>query len=87
MKRLFGYADRYIRESSWQDMGLMKLCLCAFGIMLGLNVPKRAKPLAFCGAVAVFWATAVPLMAKFIDVVIRMRAEEKEEEIELIGEE
>ena len=34
MKKLFSAADSYIARMNWKDMALVKLCLCAAGIML-----------------------------------------------------
>lgn len=31
MKKLFTYADEYIKESDWQDLAMLKLCLGALG--------------------------------------------------------
>ena len=68
MRYLFDLADQYIRECDWKDLALLKLCLCAMGILLGAAAPARwKKPLAF-GAVGVFIATYIPLMAKFLAV-------------------
>lgn len=52
MRYLFDLADQYIRECDWKDLALLKLCLCAMGILLGAGrAPARwKKPLAF-GAV------------------------------------
>mgnify|MGYP000212821489 CR=1 FL=1 len=40
MKKLFGYADEYIRKSDWKDMALVKFCLMSIGLMIGMFVPK-----------------------------------------------
>jgi len=62
---------------SQQDLALLKLCLCAMGILLGAAAPARwKKPLAF-GAVGVFIATYIPLMAKFLAVCFPGEWEDK----------
>ena len=38
MKKLFSAADSYIARMNWKDMALVKLCLCAAGIMLARGV-------------------------------------------------
>lgn len=40
MRYLFDLADQYIRECDWKDLALLKLCLCAMGILLG----RRRQP-------------------------------------------
>lgn len=69
MNELFRYANQYVRESDWRDLSLLKICLCAIGILIGLSVPKNKKdPVLFAaGAVAVL--TGVPLMAKFLKII------------------
>lgn len=66
MKRLFSAADAYIAKMNWKDLALVKLCLCAAGVMLGLAAPKRVRKWAALGAVAVFVATYLPVMLKFL---------------------
>ena len=66
MKKLFSAADSYIAKMNWKDMALVKLCLCAAGVMLGLAAPKRVRKWAALGAVAVFVATYLPIMLKFL---------------------
>ena len=76
MKKLFSAADSYIARMNWKDMALVKLCLCAAGIMLGLAAPKRVRKWAALGAVAVFVATYIPIMLKFLPHLIAWGKEE-----------
>ncbi|OUN21133.1 permease of phosphate ABC transporter [Flavonifractor sp. An82] len=76
MKKLFSAADSYIARMNWKDMALVKLCLCAAGIMLGLAAPKRVRKWAALGAVAVFVATYIPIMLKFLPHLISWGKEE-----------
>ncbi len=66
MKKLLSAADTYIAQMNWKDMALVKLCLCAAGVMLGLAAPKRARKWAAFGAMAVFVTTYLPVMVKFL---------------------
>mgnify|MGYP006071759637 CR=1 FL=1 len=66
MKKLLSAADAYIAKMNWKDLALVKLCLCAAGVMLGLAAPKRVRKWAALGAVAVFVATYLPIMLKFL---------------------
>lgn len=66
MKKLFAAADAYLEQASWRDLALVKLCLCAMGVLLGLAAPKRLRKWAAFGAMAVFVATYLPLMLKFL---------------------
>lgn len=66
MKKLLSVADAYIAHMNWKDLALVKLCLCAAGVLLGLSAPKRGRKWAALGALAVFAATYLPLMGKFL---------------------
>lgn len=68
MKRLFYIADRYIKESDWRDLALIKFCLCAIGVIIGVSIPKEKKSFPLFAAVTVFVATYIPLMIKFFKI-------------------
>lgn len=70
MKHLFESANEYTRQSDWKDFALVKLCLGAIGVMIGLRTPKKYKETAGLLAVAVFTATYIPLMAKFFSILL-----------------
>lgn len=70
MKKLFDYADRYIQESSWKDMALLKFCLFAMGILAGMQIPEKNRKRVGIAAVLVFAVTYVPLMSKYIGIVM-----------------
>ena len=75
--KLFTYADRYLQQSSWKDLALVKFCLCAVGVLIGLAVPRsRRRQFAF-GALVVLVTTYIPLMYKFLHVIIQARREEE----------
>ena len=76
MKSLFSYADAYIKKCTWKDLALIKFCLCAIGVMIGLSVPKEKKKLPFLGAIVVFLVTYFPLMGKFVHVIREERGKE-----------
>lgn len=76
MKRLFESANQYLRASDWKDMALLKFCLAAMGILLGIAVPeRRKKPVAFV-AMGVFVATYIPLMLKYLPFLQNAAEEE-----------
>lgn len=78
MKKIFGYADEFIKQSDWRDLALIKFCLCSIGIMWGMALPKRVhKPVALA-VVSVFAATYIPLMLKFFRIMGIANREEME---------
>ncbi len=70
MNKLFGYANRYLEKSDWRDIAMLKFCLFSMGILAGIRIPEKNRKQAGCVAAAVFVATYIPLMAKFISVIL-----------------
>ena len=73
MKRLTDAADRFLRASSWTDIAVLKFCLMALGVLMGLAIPARKKKPAAWAAALVFLATYVPLMGKFLPCLLEER--------------
>lgn len=78
MKKLLGYADEYIRQSNWMDLSMIKLCLGAMGVLIGIALPQKSRKRAVLISGIVFAVTYVPLMDKFWRIVNETK-EEKEE--------
>ena len=57
MKRLFDAADRYLRDFTWKDIAVLKFCLMALGVLLGIAVPARKKRVSAWLASLVFVGT------------------------------
>ena len=73
---LFAGADRYLAECDWRDLALLKFCLAAMGLLLGLLAPQEKKKPFLLGAALVFAATYLPLMAKYVGVLRKMKTGE-----------
>ncbi len=71
MKRLFDYANAYAKQCSWKDFALIKFCLCAIGIIIGVLLPKTVMKPALIIAGVVFVITYIPLMVKFVKLIFR----------------
>ena len=80
MKRLMDAADWYLKNCTCKDIAVLKFCLIALGVMLGIAVPARKKTVSAWLASLVFVGTYVPLMSKFLPYLpgIRETAAEKE---------
>lgn len=37
MKKLTEAADRYLRDCTWKDISVLKFCLMALGVLMGLH--------------------------------------------------
>lgn len=70
MNKLFSYADRYCRQSTWKDLALLKFCLCAVGVVIGLLIPAHKRKAVLFAALAVFAGTYVPLMYDFLGLML-----------------
>ena len=63
-------ADHYVQSSDWKDFALMKFCLLALGVIAGLYVPEEKKRPVMIAAVALFFATYIPLMIKVFSALL-----------------
>lgn len=79
MKLLFRAADRYIEESDWKVLAVLKFCLISMGILLGCKVPEKKRTPVILGAGAVFFITYIPLMAKLFRTYANVLDEAKED--------
>lgn len=80
MKQLFDYADKYIKQSTWKDFALLKFCLFAIGVMVGIQIPEKNKKHTRIIAAVIFTATYIPLMTKFISVIRKQDTMEAEDD-------
>lgn len=71
MKKLFEIGNQYAKESDWKDFALLKFCLCALGVIIGVQVAPQNKKRVTGVAIAVFIATYIPLMAKLFKIVAK----------------
>ena len=78
MDFFFELGNKYASKSDWKDFALTKLCLCAMGIMIGANIPKKYRKNAMIAAGGMFAATYVPLMIKTLAIAKEMKDEDEE---------
>jgi len=69
MKRLFQYADTYVKEMDIWDVSFLKICLFSIGLIMGICVPNNKKKSMGIMAGLVFILTYIPLMEKFFKIV------------------
>lgn len=68
--RLLMASDKYLKKCKWTDIALLKFCLCAIGIVIGLGIAKENRKCVRTAAILVFMATYIPLMSKFLPILI-----------------
>lgn len=69
MKNLIEIGNQYAKESDWKDFALVKICLCAMGIVIGGQVEPKYRKIVTGVAAGVFIATYIPLMAKVLKII------------------
>lgn len=70
-------ASEYAKRTTVVDLSLLKICLMALGVMIGVTIPRRKKLQTGVLATGVFAATLLPLMNKFLDISEELDSAEK----------
>jgi len=69
MQKFLNYGDEFLKKSTWKDFALIKFCLLAMGIIVGMVIPKKAHKPVESIAILVFIATYIPLMLKLFRII------------------
>lgn len=77
MINLFEIGNKYLEESDWKDLAMIKFCLCSMGILIGMMIPKKHKEITVGAALGVFIGTYIPLMAKLYNIVEKEQNKEE----------
>lgn len=75
MLQVWRSVKTFVQRLGVVDLALLKVCLCAFGVLLGVTAPRKKKMQTGILAGGVFLATSLPLMNKFLDVTEELAAE------------
>ena len=70
MKRIFASAGEFVRESDWKDLAVLKFCLLSLGLLAGMQIAERCKKGVRIAASIVFTLTYIPLMVKYLRILI-----------------
>ena len=70
MRNLLDAVNLYWKDCDWKDITLLKFCVCAVGVLVGLAMPWKKKWAVAWIASLVFVTTYVPLMGKFLPYVL-----------------
>ncbi|MBR3795379.1 MAG: permease of phosphate ABC transporter [Clostridia bacterium] len=68
MNKLFVAANQFCKESDWKTIAVLKFCLLSLGIIIGVLLPRSAKPIIIGACLIVFLVTYIPLMTKLFRV-------------------
>ena len=61
-------AKLFMERANHKDLTLLRCCLCALGVLIGILAPRRKKMQTGVLAGGVFAATCVPLLNKYFDI-------------------
>lgn len=75
MNQFLELGNRYAKKSTWVDFALVKFCLCAIGLLVGIHVKAKDKKSVGMVAAFVFLATYIPLMGKIFGIIEEMGKE------------
>lgn len=68
MNKLIATGNRFCKEIDLTEMALLKICVAAFGVLVGLGSAKRHKTgMSFLAGFALI-ATLIPLAARFLSI-------------------
>ena len=70
MKRIFASADEFVRQSGWKDLAVLKFCLLSLGLLAGMQIAERCKKGVRIAASIVFTLTYIPLMVKYLKILM-----------------
>ena len=70
MKRILTSADEFVRESDWKDLAVLKFCLLSLGLLAGMQIAERCKKGVRIASSIVFTLTYIPLMVKYLRILI-----------------
>lgn len=76
VQTFFRRADRCAAQSTWKDFALVKLCLAALGVLIGLSVPAGKRRGAGVLAVLAFIPTYALLVWKFFPLLFGKEEED-----------
>lgn len=75
MKKLIELGNSYAAQSDWKDFALVKFCLCAMGLLIGICIPKKDKKATQAIAGTIFGVTYFILMRKVFRIIVEMKKE------------
>lgn len=79
MKKNLEILREYTHRMTIADVALLKLCLAALGVIIGLALPKKHRDTALAIAAPVFGVTYLCSLTRFICGVRRLLKEQQAE--------
>ena len=75
MKYFLDLGNRYMQESDWKDLSLLKFCLFAMGLLIGTQVTEKYKKSVIGVSLGVFIATYILLMLKLFKIMSKKESD------------
>ena len=70
MKNLIAAGNLYLKKMDLSDVALLKVCVGALGVLIGLGAAKKHRRGAGLLAGLAFCLTWVPLMGRFLRAIV-----------------
>ncbi len=78
MKKISDFLNTFIVEFDWKDITIFKVGMTAFGIMIGICLPKRNKKSILAASGAVFVVAIIVLFCGLFQVECPFCSKEEE---------
>lgn len=82
MNKLKDFLDSYVVEFDWKDIAIFKICLAAFGVMIGISLPRKKKKSILVVSGTVFVVATIALFARLFGVECPFCCEDDDSEYE-----
>lgn len=76
MSKLIAAGNLYLKKMDLTDVALLKLCMGSLGFLGGLWAARRNQKAAGVLASLLFLGTYIPLMGKFLSVLVQTDGED-----------
>ncbi|MCF8018720.1 Permease of phosphate ABC transporter [Petrocella atlantisensis] len=70
LEKCMSVTDTYMKESTWKDLALIKLCVFTVGMLMGFCVPKKHKTVYSIIGALIIGVTLTPIMMKFVPMLM-----------------
>ncbi|MFV0314417.1 MAG: hypothetical protein ACK5I7_04850 [Anaerotignum sp.] len=68
MNKVKEFLNSYVIEFDWKDMAIFKICLAAFGVMIGISLPKEKKNCILAISSAIYAVTFAIIVSRLVGI-------------------
>lgn len=71
MKKIFDAADQYCKEGNWKTIAMLKICVLAMGVLVGMSLSEKSKNIIRPICCVVYGGSMIPLLKRYFDILKR----------------